>query len=286
MRVLLVCVPLLLAAPAKKQWSEAHGVGINVPNSWTILKRDDGARAFVVQGPKLGAGEPRLVVWNGGGAGERTLKKIVEEFDAQVRKRPGWSRTAMVPHKVGPWPAMRLGYTFQEGDKAKGRARVSVILYGGNVYVLEMSAAARGFPAATFDHVERSLEAKFEQLTLIEDATVKVPPGWVAKKTENGLVAQGPRRAMVRLVREGSRDPAEHPPPPDTKADGKMRFGKAKVSKYTETRKIDGVEIRMAWMFHQGWTAVVMMPVAAWDEIVPGAEQLLDSLKLKPPKEK
>ena len=39
----------------------------------------------------------------------------------------------------------------------------------------------------------------------------------------------------------------------------------------------------MAWLRRDGWTAVVMMPVAAWDEIGPGAEAiLLPSLRPKP----
>jgi len=282
-RVLLICLPLLLAAPTRKEWSEAHGVGIVVPNSWTILERDKGQRAFVLQGPKLSGSQPRLVIWRGGGPGDRTLKQTTKKLDAQIRKRTGWTRTAMAAHKVGRWPAIRLGYSFQEDGKPRGRGRVSVVLYGGNVYMLEMGAAARGFPAATFDQIERSLEVKGEAFTLVEDATVQVPPGWQAKRTETGLVAQGPRRAMVRLIREGSRDNSEQPPPPENKLDGTFGFQGKRHPKYTATRKINDVEVQMAWLRHNGWSAVVMMPVAAWDEIGPGAEALLESLKLKPP---
>ena len=283
MRVFLICIPLLLAAPAKMQWSKAHGIGIVVPNSWKIVERDKGQRAFVVQGPKLSGSQPRLVVWNAGGAGDRPLKRIAKELDEQIRKRSGWTRSAMVDHKVGRWPAMRMGYSFQEKDKPRGRGRVSLVLYGGNVYVLEMGAAARGFPAATFDQVERSLIAKGESFTLVEDATVSVPPGWQAKKTETGIVVQGPRNAVVHLIREHSRDDAEGPPPPPgNKLDGTMGFQGKRHPKYTATRKVNGVEVRMAWLRHDGWSAVVMMPVAAWDEIAPGAEALLESLKPLP----
>jgi len=285
MRLLLLCIPLLLAAPTKKQWSEAHGIGIVVPNSWKILQRDQGPRAFIVEGPKLGAGKPRLVVWNGGGAGERTLKKIAEEFDAQIRKRPGWSRSAMVPHKVDRWPAMRMGYSFQEQGKAKGRARVSVILYGGNVLIVEMSAAARGFPAATFDRIERSLEMRARKFTLDKETSVSVLPGWVGKKTKSGFFAQGPRNAGIQLYRKGTEGDRHIRPPPEAKLDGKMGFFGQRLPRYTATRRIQGVPIRMAWLHHRGWTAVVMMPAAAWDEVAPGAEAILFSLKRKPAKQ-
>ena len=284
MRVLLICLPLLFAAPAKKQWSKAHAIGIVVPNSWRIVERDQGQQAFVLQGPKLSGSQPRLVVWNGGGAGDQTLKRIAKKLDEQIRKRSGWTRTAMAAHKVGPWPAVRLGYSFHEKGKPRGRGRVSVVLYGGNVYILEMGAAARGFPAATFDRIERSLEGKGESFTLVEEAKVHVPPGWKAKKTANGLVAEGPRRAVVHLAREFSRDDAEGPPPPpENEIDGTWRFQGASHTKYTATRKVNGIDVRMAWLRHNGWTAVVMMPVAAWDEIGPGAEAILASLKPRPP---
>jgi hypothetical protein len=283
-RVILVCLPLLFAAPSKIEWSAAHGIGIVVPNSWTILERDKEQRAFVVQGPKLSGSQPRLVVWNGGGAGDRTLKEIAELADSRISGRSGWTRTALAPHKVGRWPAMRLGYTFQEEGKPRGRGRVSIILYGGNVYVLEMGAAARGFPAATFDQIERSLEVKHESFTLAGKATVSVPPGWQARKTEKGLVAQGPRRAVVQLTREFSRDDAEGPPPPPTAhLDGKMEFQGGRYPVYSERRTINEVDVRMAWLWHDGWTAIVMMPAAAWDEVAPGAEAILDSLKVPPP---
>ena len=283
MRVILICLPLLFAAPSKIEWSKAHGIGIVVPNSWTILERDKEQAAFVVQGPKLSGSQPRLVVWNGGGAGDRTLKQITEALDGQIRKRSGWTRTAMVKHEVGKWPAMRLGYSFHEKGKPRGRGRVSVILYGGNVYVLEMGAAARGFPAASFDQIERSLEVKGEAFKLVEDATVDVPPGWTAKKTDTGLVAQGPRNAVVHLVREGSRDDSEGPPPPpEAVLDGKLNYLGGRYPRYTAKREINGVEVRMAWLRHDGWTAVVMMPAAAWDELAPGAEAILASLKLAP----
>jgi len=68
--------------------------------------------------------------------------------------------------------------------------------------------------------------------------------------------------------------------------DGKMEFQGGRYPRYTSTRKIDDVVVRMAWLRHNGWTAVVMMPEAAWDEIAPGAEALLESLRLKAPDSK
>jgi hypothetical protein len=275
-RVLLLCLPLVFAAPAKKQWSKAHGIGVTFPNSWTILERDKGQRAFVVEGPVLGAGKPHLVVWNAGAAGDRTLRKVAEKFDGQLRKRAGWRRTAMAAHKVGPWRAMRIGYAFQEGDNAKGRARVSVIMYGGCVYIIEMSAAARGFPAATFDAIERSLEAKWAEHTLPDGSKARTPPGWEAQKTEQGLRARGPRQAMVHLAKEGP----DATGPPGEKEAGKVRFLGARREATVMVRKMGGEEVRLLWVHHGEWVGVIMMPTSAWDEVAPGAEAILASLKL------
>ena len=281
MRAIALCLLLVFAAPAKKQWSKAHGIGVTIPNSWKILERDTGRRAFVVQGPKLGAGNPRLVVWQGGPIGTRSLKELALEFDKQVSKRAGWSRTAMADHEVGGWKAIRLGYRFQEAGKAKGRARISVILYGGEVYIIEMSAAARGFPAATFDAVERSIEGKQAEFTLVEGARAKVPPGWKAEKKGTGLMAMGPDGAMVALIREGSRDDAENTPPPQFKPAGKMRVLGARRPVFGGTHTVNGTLKRGAWIRHDGWTAIIVIKDAAWDEMLPGAAAIVASLKLK-----
>ena len=39
--------------------------------------------------------------------------------------------------------------------------------------------------------------------------------------------------------------------------------------------------MRGAWVRHTGWSAIIIMPDTAWDEIVPGAVSNLASLKLK-----
>jgi len=281
MPVALLCLLLVFAAPSKKQWSKAHGIGVTFPNSWKILERDKGKRAFVVEGPTLGAGNPRLVIWNGGPLGASTLADIAKGFDQQVSKRPGWTRTAMADHKVGKWKAIRIGYSFQEAGKAKGRARISVILYGGQIYIVEMSAAARGFPAATFDSVERSIEGRHTELKLVESATASAPPGWKAQQTETGMTAVGPHGAIVHLVREGSRDDAENSPPPQFKPQGKLRFLRARRSAFGGTHQGKDRIMRGAWVRHNGWTAIIIMADSAWDEVVPGAAAILASLKLK-----
>ena len=272
----LLLAALLLLAPGNKQWSKAHKLGVSIPKTWTILERDAGARAFVVEGPLLGNGKPRLVVWNMGAAGSRTLKQMAEKFDSSIRKRSGWRRITMTDHTVGPWRAMRLAYSFQEQGKAKGRARVSVVLFGGAVFVLEMSGAARGFPAATFDQIEKSLEAKWTDVALPAGAKASVPPGWEVLPTEDGFRAAGPRDAVVIIQRDDGTAPE------GSKEGGKLEFlGKKRVVRVV-TREVRGASVQMRWLHHEGWTGVVIMPVEAWKEVGPGARAILAGLKLPP----
>jgi hypothetical protein len=266
---------LLLLAPGNKQWSAAHQLGASIPKTWTILKKDDGARAFVVEGPLLGDGKPRLVIWNMGAPGKRSLKQMADSFDDSLRKRAGWTRTALVDHKVGLWPARRIAYSFQQTGKAKGRARVSVILFGGKIVVIEMSGSARGFPATTFDQIEKSLALKGTEVELADEATAQIPAGWRVLKTDRGIRVVGPQDALVIL----ERDP-DAAPPPDTKPGGKLEFLGAKRVARTATKQMRGEDVQLRWLSHAGWTGAVVCAVKAWEDAGPGARAILASLKL------
>lgn len=266
---------LLLLAPSTKEWSKAHDLAIDVPRSWTILKRDDGAKAFVLEGPVLGNGKPRLVVWNMGEPGRRSLDDIARSFDEQIRKRAGWKRTAFADHEAGPWKAKRLGYSFTDETGSRGRARVSVILFGGKVFVLEMSGASSGFPGTTFDRVEKSLEARWTKVDL-QGAKARVPPGWRVLETENGVRAAGPRDALVVLQRDGGERP------PGVERDGELAFLGENRPVFAVTREMKGEKIRLRWLHHEGWTGVVILPEEAWGEVGPAARAILASLELPP----
>ncbi|MEM8883070.1 MAG: hypothetical protein AAGD14_03285 [Planctomycetota bacterium] len=269
---------LLLLLPGAKTWSKKHKIGVSLPQRWNLVKTDDGARAFVVEGPQLGDGSPHLVIWSLGSAGERTLKQWAENLDGKLRTRAGWKRTAMVDHTVGPWPAIRMGYGFQEEGKAKGRARVSVVLYGGSIVVFEMSGSARGFPAATFDRVEKSLEAKWETVALPDKAKAHVPPGWQVMPTPKGMRAAGPRGALV-ILQQGNQ------PPQGSKPEGTLLFLGEKRAVQTDTREFKGSAVQLRWVTHAGWEGVIIMPKDAWAEIGPGARAILARFELPPPRD-
>ena len=114
MPALALCLLLVFAAPTKKQWSKAHGIGVTFPNSWTILERDQGKRAFVVGGPKLGAGKPRLVIWNGGPLGTSTLADLAKAFDQQVWRAAVGQNSTDVPrcHTMVGLVALRRVFTW------------------------------------------------------------------------------------------------------------------------------------------------------------------------------
>jgi hypothetical protein len=262
---------LLLLSP---EWSTAHRIGVSIPKTWTVVKRDDGKRAFVVEGPMLGDGKPRLVIWNMGPPGKRSLKQMANSFDDTLRKRAGWTRTALVDHKVGPWPAKRIGYSFHDKGKAKGRARVSVIMYGGQILVMEMSGSARGFPAATFDRIEKSIEMRWEEVELPRKATVRIPPGWRVLKTERGVRVVGPQDALVILQQD------EGAPPEEVKDGGELVFLGEKRPVKTAIRQMRGEDVQLRWLHHGGWTAVIVLPVKAWPDAGPGARAIVAGLKL------
>ena len=92
-----VLLALLLLAPGNKQWSQAHQLGASIPKSWKILKRDDGARAFVIEGPLLGDGKPQKPVGDAlySELGQSTLVTFAEPYRAAAfvasleRQAPG-----------------------------------------------------------------------------------------------------------------------------------------------------------------------------------------------------
>ena len=105
MRVALL---FLLLAPKGTLWSEAHGIGIRPPDTWKIVERDKEARAFVIEGPELGPGTPRAVVWNAGPA-ETTLEKRADELAKAIKKREGFRVVARKRKVIGPYAAIRFG---------------------------------------------------------------------------------------------------------------------------------------------------------------------------------
>ena len=272
---------LLLAAPGEKtHWSEAHGVGVALPGTWTIVAKDDGDRAFVVDGPQLGPGIPRAVLWYAGPAAARTLDDKAEQLRAQVSKREGWAITATVRKTVGPFPCVRMALTFREPGKAKGRARFTVALLGGNYYVLELSAAASHFPAKTFDRIEQSLQVKWQQETWECGITLEAPPGWKLAEGGGGGAIEGPRRGrqptLILLSKEREMGPA-----PETARPGpKLRFHRELRETMIDERAIQDEEQRMLVLNAEGWTVVVRMPVDAWEDLFPVAEEIVRRAKL------
>jgi len=271
---------VLLLAPADGLiWSKAHGICVRIPDTWKITDRDREQRAFVVEGPQLGPGVPHLVVWNAGeGAG--TLAAKTDGIVADLEKRPGWRVTARVPKRVGPWPAVRLGVRFVDEGR-KGQARVTVLRLGDRFVVLEMSAAASHFPAAIYDRIEASLDVKWSEQTLPGGLRTEVPAGWAARVEAGRLTVQAPlateRPCVLFLAR------ADAPEAPGD-AGPKVRFlGQARAT-VQEEREVGELRVRMVRLQVEGWSAVVMMPVDAWDEAFPVMEEILARASLPPAK--
>lgn len=272
---------LLLLAPGEKaHWSEAHGVGVTLPGTWKIVARDEGDRAFVVDGPQLGPAVPRAVLWAAGDAAPGTLDEKAEALAEQVAKRKGWTVTAKVRKRIGPYPCVRIGMTFQEPGKAKGRARFTVALLGGRYYVLELSAAASHFPAQTFDRIEQSLDVKWGE-AVWEGLSLSAPAGWTATQGGRGGAIEGPRRGEAPTLVLFKREDAAQGPPPETARPGPaLRFlGEARETLVDE-REIGGEPVRMLLFNAGGWTVVVRMPAAAWDDLFPVAEEIVRRAKL------
>jgi hypothetical protein len=258
---------LLLAPAPPKQWSSKHEVGVWIPKQWKIVARDQGDRAFVVEGPKLGPGVPRAVLWN---AGPADLDQVAKAVAAKVERRPGWKIVTRARKRIGPFPCVRMGIRFLE-DGAKGRARVTVALLGHRAYVLELSAAAAHFPGATFDRIEQSLEVRWSEHEL-GALSVKAPAGW----ERDGARLVLPPGGMVGFEKE-----PELRKPPESKPGPRVTFlGGRRETVVAEKGK--GKERARLLLVHAGgWTAAVILPVALWDDLFPVAEAILKTAGVK-----
>lgn len=257
---------LMLAPAAPKQWSEKHEVGVWIPKQWKIVARDRGDRAFVVEGPKLGPGVPRAVLWN---AGPAALDQVAKAVATKVERRAGWKIVTQVRKRIGPFPCVRMGIRFTE-DGAQGRARITVALLGHRAYVLELSAAASHFPGATFDRIEQSLEVRWIAHK-VDALTFKAPAGW----ERDGARLVLPPGGMVGFEKE-----PELRAPPDAKPGRKVSFlGQRRGTVVAE--KGEGDERARLLLVHaDGWTAAVILPAALWDDLFPVAEAILKTARV------
>ena len=268
---LLLGLILLLGPDTSRRWSKSHAIGVWIPKEWKILSRDEGIKAFVVDGPQLGPGKPRMVLTTAGGTAASTLTEIADRLAAQVAKRPGWQVVARVPKRIGPWPCIRIGIRFLENG-AKGRARFTVVSMGDRYYVLELSAASSHFPGATFDRIERSLAVRWRKMK-IGEAEVEVPAGWFAEVQE-GLLVEAPAPARcVMFVAKRPRIEDEGKPGPKVTLLGKRR------ESTKQERRIGDMTVRRLIVNAEGWNADVMMPVSLWEDYFPVMEEILKRLR-------
>ncbi|MHC4548451.1 MAG: hypothetical protein ACYTEZ_06705 [Planctomycetota bacterium] len=276
---------VLLAPGVDRQWSAKHGVGMWVPQQWKVVARDQGDRALVVEGPKLGPGVPRAVLWDGGSADRVSLDAFAGKVVAEVAKRPGWQIVVQARKRIGPFPCVRVGIRFAQGE-ARGRARFTVALLGGGFYVLELSAAASHFPGTTFDRIEQSLAVRWSEIELERGLVVEVPAGWQSQKDGGALRLTGPRLG-------GARYPmviVEHQPagltrPPTARPGPAIEFLGAKREAVQDERKLEGHKARLVLVHAHGWTGAVMLPLELWDDLFPVAEAILAGARV-PKKEK
>lgn len=281
MRLLCAAALLLLAPASGKQWSKQHSVGMVVPSGWEILERDKDRRAFVIDGPTLGPGRPRVVLWHVGRV-DAPLGDMADVFARKNLQRPGWRQTTKKRVRIGAFPAWRFGYAFTEKGNGKGRARVTVALLGARVFVLEMSAALSYFPSSVYDRMEQSLEVPHVERRLggEERALVlRVPDGWsLAVEGEDAWRVEGPSCGVGRVVLFLSRGTDEGPalagPGPA------VTFLEKKRATDTAERDLeDDLRIRMLRVRAEGWTAVAMMPLPLWEDLFPVVEQMLAGAK-------
>jgi len=265
-----------LLAPVDKQWSSKHGVGVWIPKEWKIVARDEGDRAFVVEGPKLGPGVPRAVLWNAGAA---DLQQVAQAVAKKIAARPGWEIIVQARKRIGPFPCVRMGIRFVE-DGAKGRARITVAFLGARCYVLELSAAAAHFPGTTFDRIEQSLEIPWKEQKLPGGLTFKAPAGWKAVRDANAMQMVGPHLALVIV----QRDPDGLDPPPSAKPGVKITFLGGRRETLGEEREFEEEKFRLLLVHVDGWTAAVRMPVAVWKDLFPVAEAILKTARVVKPK--
>lgn len=266
---------LVLAAPTGQQWSEKRGVGLFVPQTWKILKRDEGDKVFVFEGPKLGPGIPHAELRYIGPAPGMPLADLAKTLRKKVEARPGWEVVSQTEKDIDGFPAVRFGVRFRtgEGDGARGRARFTVVRLDGHFYVLELSASNRNFPGATFDRIEQSLKIKWRKHTLPGGLTIEAPASW--ERLANGL-----KSGAVELRFQAG--VAGLDGPPEAKPGPKMVFlGKARASLQAEN---DERGLAMRATHGERWLAFAIGPLPGWKDEVAIVARVLKTARLpKPP---
>ena len=275
-----VLVLLLLAPGAKKEWSRVHPVGIRIPSTWKVLERDQGDKLLVVDGPRLGAGIPRAVLWRlPPKVAEADLKTVADALQMQMRSRAGTRITAVTRKRIGAFPCVRFGLLF--GSKG-ARGRFTVALLGDGFYALELSAAASHFPAKTFDRMEQSLEVRWTMHKPVKGMEVKLPPGWkLESKGEDRWSVEAPGLGVgPSILKVGRGDP-----PPDwlerfQAAGPKLAFlGASRKTKRIDM-EVDGrPKVRVVHLKAEGWSVVAMIPVPVWEDIFPTMTAVLGSVR-------
>lgn len=269
---------LLLLAPEGTQWSKAHGIGIRPPDTWKIVERDKEARAFVIEGPELGPGTPRAVVWNLGPAAI-TLDKRADELAKAQKKREGFRIVARKRKVIGPYAAVRLGFEIGLSGGRDARGRFTLMLMGDRFVVFEMSAAASHYPGKTFDQMEKTLAIKWVERKA-GNLRFDTPIDWTYSAAGSVAKVVGPSLGVaptvVRIL-EG-RAPAAmlegaEPGPP-------IKFlGKSRKTDVVERVVEKDLKVRMLHVFADGATAAVMAPVSIWEDVAPTFETVVKSVR-------
>jgi len=274
---------LLLAPGAKKEWSKTHPVGIRIPSTWKVLERDQGDKLLVVDGPKLGAGIPRAVLWRlPPKADEIGLDAVADEMQKQMRTRAGTRITSVTRKRIGAFPCIRFGILMG----AKGaRARFTVALMGDAFYALELSAAASHFPARTFDQMEQSLEVRWTEQKPVKGLKLKLPPGWKLKvEDEERWSVDAPRLGTGRSVLKVGRGE----PPPDWMkrfhtGGPQLKFlGSSRESMLADMETAGQPRVRMLYLKGEGWSVVAMVPAPVWEDLFPTLEAVLETVRSSP----
>ena len=275
MRLALI-LAFLLAPVAAKSWSKAHEIGYRLPASWKVVTKDKGPQVFVAHGPRGGKGIARAALQVVGPVGGQPMEVWQKRVERELAKRTGWTVTARVPKHVGPYPAVRYGIRFVDGD-AKGRARATLIALDDRYVILELSSAARSFPGGLYDRLEASLELK-RNAHAFGGWSLDAPASWRRMK-EPGLVLRGPAIGkqpwMVTIV------PAEGElqGPEGSAAGPKVKWlGKSHPTLVAE-RDQEGETARMLVSRAGSWRVVVLMPKASWDAFFPVVEAMLSTWK-------
>ncbi|MHC4222889.1 MAG: hypothetical protein ACYSX0_07560 [Planctomycetota bacterium] len=275
---------LLLFAPgARKEWSKTYPVGIRIPSTWKVLERDQGDKLLVVDGPRLGAGIPRAVLWRlPPKADEIGLDAVTTALREQMRSRAGTRITSVTRKRIGAFPCVRFGLLMG----AKGaRARFTVALMGDAFYALELSAAASHFPARTFDQMEQSLEVRWTEQEPVKGLKLKLPPGWKLKvEDKERWSVDAPRLGVGRSVLKVGRGE----PPPDWRkrfsgAGPKLKFLGASRETMRADMQVPGrPKVRMLYLEGEGWSVVAMVPAPVWEDVFPTMETVLETVRSSP----